>query len=160
MKDRNDQAGAYPSDDAPNIATIEDVNVYAERLIETSTKVLPLPLPKTEPSPKIEPSPLSASQKKSVGRKALPSSRGDARQASLFDDYEPSLNFWAETEADNLPRSKPVTAPLNIAPNFGAIKHYIRQMPPLSKTQKTDLALLMQRMTAIWGTYSKRDNTT
>jgi DNA-binding transcriptional MerR regulator len=153
MKDRNDQAAARPSDDAPNIAAIEDVNVSAERLIETSTKVIPLPLPKTEPSP------LPASQKRSVGRKTLPSPNGDARQASLFDDYEPSLNFWADTEADNSPRSEPVTAPLNIAPNFGAIKHHIRQMPPLSKTQKTDLAPLMQRMTAILGTYGKRHNT-
>ena len=73
MKDRNDQAAARPSDDAPNIAAIEDVNVSAERLIDTSTKVIPLPLPKTEPSPEIEPSPLSPPQKKSVGRKTLPS---------------------------------------------------------------------------------------
>lgn len=159
MKDRNDQAAARPSDDAPNIAAIEDVNVSAERLIDTSTKVIPLPLPKTEPSPEIEPSPLSPPQKKSVGRKTPPFPSGDARQASLFDDYEPSSNFWADTEADNPPRSEPVTAPFNIAPNFGAIKHHIRQMPPLSKTQKTDLAPLMQRMAAIWGGYSKRHNT-
>ena len=153
MKDRNDQAAARPSDDAPNIAAIEDVNVSAERLIDTSTKVIPLP------SPEIEPSPLSPPQKKSVGRKTPPFPSGDARQASLFDDYEPSSNFWADTEADNPPRSEPVTAPFNIAPNFGAIKHHIRQMPPLSKTQKTDLAPLMQRMAAIWGSYSKRHNT-
>ena len=52
MKDRNDQAAARPSDDAPNIAAIEDVNVSAERLIDTSTKVIPLPLPKLSPRQK------------------------------------------------------------------------------------------------------------
>ena len=49
MKDRGDQVAARPSDDAPNIAAIEDVNVSAERLIDTSTKVIPLPLPKLSP---------------------------------------------------------------------------------------------------------------
>ena len=101
----------------------------------------------------------SPPQKKSAGRKTPSAQSGDARQASLFDDYEPSSNFWADTEADNPPRSEPVATPFNIAPNFGAIKHHIRQMPPLSKAQKTDLAPLMQRMAAIWGAYSKRHNT-
>jgi resuscitation-promoting factor RpfA len=159
MKDRSDQAATCPSDVAPNIAAIEDVKVFAERLINTSTKVIPLPLPKTEPSPEIEPSPLSPPQINSLGRKTSPSPSGDARQASLFDDYEPSSNFWADTEVDSSPKSEPVNTPFNIAPNFGAIKHHIRQMPPLSKTQKVDLAPLMQRMTAIWGNYSKRHNT-
>ena len=153
MKDRGDHTAARPSDDAPNIAAIEDVNVSAERLIDTSTKVIPLPLPKTGSAP------LSTPQKKTAGRKTSPAQSGDARQASLFDDYEPSSNFWADTEADNPPRSEPVATPFNIAPNFGAIKHHIRQMPPLSKAQKTDLAPLMQRMAAIWGAYSKRHNT-
>ena len=159
MKDRSDQAVARTSDDASNIAAIEDVNVSAERLIDTSTKVIPLPLPNTEPLPKIVTEQLSAPQKKSVRRKTPPVRSGDARQASLFDNYEPSSNFWADTEADNPPRSVPVTTPFNIAPNFGAIKHHIRQMPPLSRAQKTDLAPLMQRMAAIWGAYSKKHNT-
>ncbi len=159
MKDRSDQAVARTSDDASNIAAIEDVNVSAERLIDTSTKVIPLPLPNTEPLPKIVTEQLSAPQKKSVRRKTPPVRSGDARQASLFDNYEPSSNFWADTEADNPPQSVPVTTPFNIAPNFGAIKHHIRQMPPLSRAQKTDLAPLMQRMAAIWGAYSKKHNT-
>jgi hypothetical protein len=121
--------------------------------------VIPLPLPETEPLPKTVPAPLFPPQKKSVGRKTSPAQSGDARQASLFDDYEPSSNFWADTEADNPPRSEPVATPFNIAPNFGAIKHHIRQMPPLSRAQKTDLEPLMQRMAAIWGAYSKRHNT-
>ena len=159
MKDRSDQAVARPSDDAPNIAAIEDVNVSAKRLIDTSTKVIPLPLPKTEPLPKTVTAPLYPPQKKSVRRKTPPARSTDARQASLFDNYEPSSNFWADTEADNPPQSAPVTTPFNIAPNFGAIKHHIRQMPPLSRAQKTDLAPLMQRMAAIWGAYSKKHNT-
>ena len=159
MKDRGDQVAARPRDVAPNIAAIGDVNVSAERLIDTSTKVIPLPLPKTEPLPKTVPAPVSPPQKKSAGRKTSPAQSGDARQASLFDDYEPSSNFWADTEADNPPRSEPVATPFNIAPNFGAIKHHMRQMPPLSRAQKSDLEPLMQRMAAIWGAYSKRHNT-
>ena len=55
MRDRYNQAAPPSNGNAPNFEANEDVKVSAEREIDSSIKVIPLPLPKTDYAPSSPP---------------------------------------------------------------------------------------------------------